>query len=118
MQYTISNDNFEVIVDSKGCEIVSVIRKSDNKQYIWSGQPDIWKRHTPVLFPLVGRYKNDTSIYEGKEYHMTQHGFARDMEFSLVMKDNSAVVMKLESDENTKAVYPFDFELNWQIIMS
>ena len=111
MQYTLSNDNFEVIVDSKGCEIVSVIRKSDNKQYIWSGQPDIWKRHTPVLFPLVGRYKNDTSIYEGKEYHMTQHGFARDMEFSLVMKDNSAVVMKLESDENTKAVYPFDFEL-------
>lgn len=59
MQYTLSNDNFEVIVDSKGCEIVSVIRKSDNKQYIWSGQPDIWKRHTPVLFPLVGRYKND-----------------------------------------------------------
>lgn len=49
MQYTLSNDNFEVIVDSKGCEIVSVIRKSDNKQYIWSGQPDIWKRHTPVL---------------------------------------------------------------------
>ena len=42
---------------------------------------------------------------------MTQHGFARDMEFSLVMKDNSAVVMKLESDENTKSVYPFDFEL-------
>ena len=40
MQYTLSNDNFEVIVDSKGCEIVSVIRKSDNKQYIWSGQPD------------------------------------------------------------------------------
>ena len=32
MQYTLSNDNFEVIVDSKGCEIVSVIRKSDNKQ--------------------------------------------------------------------------------------
>jgi len=50
-----------LVVDSKGCEIVSVIRKSDNKQYIWSGQPDIWKRHTPVLFPLVGRYKNDTS---------------------------------------------------------
>lgn len=43
MQYTLSNDNFEVIVDSKGCEIVSVIRKSDNKQYIWSGQPTYGK---------------------------------------------------------------------------
>ena len=45
MQYTLSNDNFEVIVDSKGCEIVSVIRKSDNKQYIWytSIIPAGWK---------------------------------------------------------------------------
>ena len=32
MQYTLSNDNFEVIVDSKGCEIVSVIRKSEDSQ--------------------------------------------------------------------------------------
>ncbi len=111
MQYTLSNDNFEVIVDSKGCEIVSVIRKSDNKQYIWSGQPDIWKRHTPVLFPLVGRYKNDTSIYEGKEYHMTQHGFARDSEFTLVHKEDNVIIMKLISSEETKQKYPFDFEL-------
>ena len=42
---------------------------------------------------------------------MTQHGFARDMEISLVMKDIRAVLMNLESDENTIAVYPFDFEL-------
>ena len=111
MQYTFSNDNFEVIVDSKGCEIVSVIRKSDNKQYIWSGQPDIWKRHTPVLFPLVGRYKNDTSVYKGKEYHMTQHGFARDSEFTLVHKEDNVIIMKLISSEETKQKYPFDFEL-------
>lgn len=51
MQYTLSNDNFEVIVDSKGCEIVSVIRKSDNKQYIWSGQPDIWKKTYTSIIP-------------------------------------------------------------------
>ena len=68
------------------------------------------KTYTSII-PAGWKVKNDTSIYEGKEYHMTQHGFARDMEFSHVMKDNSAVVMKLESDENTKAVYPFDFEL-------
>ena len=86
MQYKIYNDDFDVIIDSKGCEIISVVRKQDSKQYIWNGNPDAWKRHTPVLFPLVGRYKNDTSVYKGKEYHMTQHGFARDSEFTLVHK--------------------------------
>lgn len=111
MQYKLYNDSFEVTIDSKGCEIISVVRKQDGKQYIWNGNPDAWKRHTPVLFPLVGRYKNDTSIYEGKEYYMTQHGFARDSEFSLVQKDENIIVMKLISNEATREKYPFDFEL-------
>lgn len=111
MQYTISNDTFEVLVDSKGCEITSVIRKNDGKQYIWSGEPSVWKRHTPVLFPLVGRYKNDTTVYEGREYHMSQHGFARDTEFTLVRQEENIVVMKMTSNEQTKEKYPFDFEL-------
>ena len=111
MQYKLYNDDFEVTVDSKGCEIVSVVRRQDKKQYIWDGNPDAWKRHTPVLFPLVGRYKNDTSIYEGKEYHMTQHGFARDSEFTLVRKEENVIEMKLVASEATKEKYPFDFEL-------
>ena len=111
MQYKIYNDDFDVIIDSKGCEIISVVRKQDSKQYIWNGNPDAWKRHTPVLFPLVGRYKNDTSVYKGKEYHMTQHGFARDSEFTLVHKEDNVIIMKLISSEETKQKYPFDFEL-------
>ena len=111
MQYKIYNDDFDVIIDSKGCVIISVVRKQDSKQYIWNCNPDAWKRHTPVLFPLVGRYKNDTSVYKGKEYHMTQHGFARDSEFTLVHKEDNVIIMKLISSEETKQKYPFDFEL-------
>lgn len=111
MQYKLYNDDFDIIIDSKGCEIISVVRKQDSKQYIWNGNPDAWKRHTPVLFPLVGRYKNDTSVYKGKEYHMTQHGFARDSEFTLVHKEDNVIIMSLTSSEATKQKYPFDFEL-------
>ena len=72
MQYIIENNDFKVTVDSKGCEVVSVLKKSDDTEYIWCGDASAWKRHTPVLFPVVGRYKNDCTIYDGKEYHMTQ----------------------------------------------
>lgn len=111
MQYKLENDNFNVIIDSKGCELISAVRKQDEKQYIWDGSPDIWKRHTPVLFPLVGRYKNDTTVYAGKEYHMTQHGFARDSEFTLIHHEDNVITMLLTSSEATKQMYPFDFEL-------
>ena len=49
MQYTLSNDNFEVIVDSKGCEIVSVIRKSDNKQYMVRTARHMEKTYTSII---------------------------------------------------------------------
>ena len=63
------------------------------------------------LFSFVGRYKNDTSVYKGKEYHMTQHGFARDSEFALVHKEDNVIIMSLTSSEATKQKYHFDFEL-------
>ena len=49
---------------------------------------------------------------------MGQHGFARDMEFTLVKHTDDMLVMRLESDENTKEKYPFNFalELEYHLI--
>ena len=110
-EYVIENDVLKVTVNSKGCELSSVVRKSDNNEYMWDAKPDIWKRHAPVLFPVVGKYKNDSVKYEGKDYHLTQHGFARDMEFTLVSKESDEIVMKLEENEDTLTKYPFKFRL-------
>ena len=30
MQYKLYNDDFDIIIDSKGCEIISVVRKQDS----------------------------------------------------------------------------------------
>lgn len=110
-QYIIENESFKVVVDSMGCELTSVVRKADGREFIWNADPAAWKRHAPVLFPLIGKYKDDTSVYAGKEYHMGQHGFARDMEFTLVSADDKKVAMVLKQSEASKEKYPFDFEL-------
>lgn len=109
--YVLENEAFRATVDSKGCELSSVVRKSDNKEFIWCADPAAWKRHAPVLFPLVGQYKNGGNVCEGKEYRMGQHGFARDLEFTLVSADEKQVTMVLKANEATKEKYPFDFEL-------
>ncbi len=41
----------------------------------------------------------------------------RDMEFTLVKHNDDTLVMRLESDENTKEKYPFDFALELSIIL-
>lgn len=88
----------------KGAELVSV--KVNHIEKMHDGE-SFWNRHSPVLFPIVGKLKNGKTIIEGKEYEMGQHGFARDMEFEEI-GENSYV---LKANEETKAKYPYDFEL-------
>jgi len=111
MRYTIENDVLRVVIDSLGAEIVSVTDLRHNRECVWTGNAEWWKRHTPILFPIVGALWHGTMRHEGKEYRMSQHGFARDMEFEAVeVNDNSAEFI-LRSNPDTKEKYPFDFEL-------
>lgn len=68
-------------------------------------------RHYPILFPIVGRLKDNETIMEDKLYNMSQHGFARDMEFKIINNDDTYITYKLVSSENTKSYYPYSFEL-------
>ena len=93
-----------------GAELFSLIN-NQNKEYIWNGNPDFWPKHSPVLFPIVGSLKNDTYTFNQKEYHLSRHGFARDMEFELIGKTGSSATFSLIYNEETLQKYPFNFEL-------
>ncbi len=70
-----------------------------------------WKRHAPVLFPIVGKLKKNQTIIHGRTFEMYQHGFARDNEFEPITKLDNFHSYVLKSNKNTLAKYPFDFEL-------
>lgn len=70
-----------------------------------------WKRHAPVLFPIVGKLKRGQTIINGRTYEMPQHGFARDMEFEAVSKLDNFQQYVLKSNKYTLARYPYNFEL-------
>ena len=70
-----------------------------------------WKRHSPVLFPIVGKLKRNQTIINARTYEMFQHGFARDMEFEPITKLDNFHSYLLKSNKSTLARYPFDFEL-------
>ena len=94
----------EIKSKSAGGELTSIL--VDNKECLHDGVV-VWNRHSPVLFPIVGKLRNNKTIINGQEYEMTQHGFARDMEF----KNIGTNEYLLKSNEKTKIKYPFDFEL-------
>lgn len=111
MTYTIENENLICTIDSKGSEIKSVKDRKTQKEYMWNGDPAFWGRTSPVLFPFVGGVKDKKYRYEGKTFEMSQHGFARDMEFTLVSHKDDEIWMELNSTDDTLEKYPLKFLL-------
>lgn len=111
MQYTIENELFTVVIDSKGAELSSMRSKSSGTEYVWQADPSIWARHAPILFPFVGRLKDKTYTVGGTEYTITQHGFGRDLEFVCTAQTDTSIDFTLTPNDYTRPMYPFDFVL-------
>lgn len=110
MTTTISNLNLKAQIKHLGAELVS-LKNNQNKEFIWEGDPIFWGKHSPVLFPIVGTLKSNIFFYQKKEYHLSRHGFAREMEFKLITKSENSATFSLTSSMETRNVYPFNFEL-------
>ena len=100
--------SIEFTSKKQGAELTSI--KYNNEDRLHDGQIG-WNRHSPVLFPMVGRLKEDKTIINGKEYFMKQHGFARDMEFEEIENSREIQKYRLVTSEETLEKYPYNFEL-------
>lgn len=68
----------------------------------------------PILFPICGNLPNNTYIHNGQKYSLKQHGFARDLAWKVTDQTTSnqaGITLELNSNEQTLAVYPFQFQL-------
>lgn len=108
MRYTLTSDELVLYVNSKGAELSSVKNKQ-GYEYLWQGDSEIWPRQAPVLFPIVGKLKDNCYKFGENGYTLPQHGFARDSEFNLLSQGPQELCFELSSDETSKAAFPFDF---------
>ena len=108
---TLKNNTLTAQIQHLGAELIS-LKSSQGKEYIWEGNPEFWGKHSPVLFPIVGTLKNNTFHHNEKNYHLSRHGFAREMEFQLIDSTENCATFSIQSSEETLKVYPFAFELH------
>ncbi len=68
----------------------------------------------PILFPICGNLPDNTYTLNGEHYGLKQHGFARDLPWEVtdqVTDDLASLTLVLNSNDRTRAAYPFDFQL-------
>ena len=110
MIVTLHNEFLTVEIEDVGAQLASITSK-DGTQYLWQGDPDIWPRRAPLLFPVIGRLK-DGQYTLGEEVHtIPTHGFCRDALFAVEQHSDTSVSFHLSDSEETRAVYPFAFAL-------
>lgn len=106
---SITNGKLTISVKEHGAELASI--RKGGREYLWQADETFWKRHSPVLFPIVGALWNGEFRSGGKTYKMGQHGFARDMDFTLVSESETELWYELSSSEDTLSRYPYEFKL-------
>jgi galactose mutarotase-like enzyme len=106
----LSKNGIMATISLKGAELIS-LKKADKSSILWEKDDVFWNRTAPNLFPIVGRLFNDSYSFEGETYHMSQHGFVRDQNFSVSNQSSESVDLNLMWNEESLERYPFKYDL-------
>ncbi len=106
--FTLKNPNYNIKINSLGAELKSIFFQGE--EYLHQGKSH-WHRSSPVLFPIVGKLKNNNYTYKNKKYTLGIHGFARHNEFQLIKQNDKELSFLLKENENSLKHYPFNFNL-------
>lgn len=112
MIYTINSESLSAVINSLGAELTSLTDLSTGIKYICPEANENWENIAPILFPNTGLIKNGKTNIAGQEYSYIKHGFARQSDFELNSQSSDSVTFSLESNEDTKRIYPFEFSLS------
>lgn len=72
----------------------------------------------PVLFPTPGKLVGDAWRYGGHEGSMKQHGFARNLAWTVIEARPDSLVLAIESNAATFAQYPWRFRVSLSFVVS
>lgn len=108
---SIASGELTAAINPLGAELWS-LKDARGRDLMTDADPRWWEGHAPLLFPFVGRSRDDAYRLDGVTYPMAQHGFARRTPFAVVHQNEGSVTFRLEADAETRAVYPFDFQLD------
>lgn len=112
MNHILENEDWSIKIKETGAELSSVQNNASGREYIWQGDPAVWAGQAPILFPIVGKLKDDQYRTEGQTYSMKQHGFARRRDFNVLEQDKKHLKFGLTADQESMEQYPYNFVLD------
>lgn len=117
MQYTIKNTHLSLTVDSLGAQMVSV-KNENGEEMLWQADKSVWGYSAPMLFPWTGRIKEGKFIVEGEEFTAANHGIIRNVEHSLVLKEDNLIIFEYKACAESRKKFPYNFVFRTSYVLS
>lgn len=109
--YTLQNTKLKIAVKKTGAELCQITSIQNKTDYMWHADPNIWGSYAPNLFPIIGALKENTYVFENKNYVLPKHGFVRhNKDITIHEQTANSLTFKLVSNEALIKIYPFKFE--------
>lgn len=118
MNYTIENDFLRVEISDLGAQIMSIVGKKTNTEYLWQGHPAFWANRASVLFPICGRLWEGKYTWNGQTYEMPLHGFVKNTPMAVTERRADRITFECAATEKTRAMYPFSFVFRMTFTLS
>ncbi|PLR82949.1 aldose epimerase [Bacillus canaveralius] len=90
-----------------------------NKKTFYDADANI-RGGIPILFPISGQLENGEYMWNGQVYKMKNHGFARNQPWEVIgtsVDGEASITLSLESNDEMKKSYPFDFEVIFTYVL-
>ncbi|WP_034040130.1 aldose 1-epimerase family protein [Wocania ichthyoenteri] len=108
--FELENNKLKIAVKNIGAELCDISSTQNKTQFMWDANPNIWDNYAPNLFPVIGALKDDTYLFENKEYNLPKHGFIRqNKNIKLHEQTENSLTFALSYDNESLKNYPFKF---------
>ena len=111
MILTIRSTALTVEIEDAGAQLASVRDNQTGTEYLWQGNPAVWPRRAPLLFPIIARLRGNQYTYNGKTWTIPTHGFCRTAPFTVTEQSETSVSFRYADTDETRKVYPFAFAI-------
>lgn len=119
MSLKIENERIALVTDNPAGQMFSLFDKKNDHEILYQADEG-WSGRNPSLFPMVGStWKDGSYLWNGQEYTMKNHGLIRYEDLQgKISEDQKSIVYTFDSNEETRARYPFDFhfELTYTLL--
>jgi len=115
---TIENEFLRAEITTRGAELCALFDKTHDRRVLKPRGESSWNGIAPILFPICGRLCEQTTLIDGKEFHMGTHGFASKAIFTVLDHTEARIVLTLtDNDELRETCYPFRFLLTVEYVL-